>query len=70
MAFGFMHGGVNNQPNADVGPSRVIRALAPRHMAPRHGADDQKISVRHMMTAAAAMIAVATQPMSLKPSWM
>ena len=29
MAFGFMHGGVNNQPNADAGPSRVIRALAP-----------------------------------------
>ena len=65
MAFGFTHGGVNNQPNADAGASCVIRA-----MAPRHGSDDQKISVRHMMTAAAAMIAVATQPMSLRPSWM
>jgi hypothetical protein len=64
MAFGFTDGGVNNQPNADAGPSRVIRA-----MAPRHGSDDQKIMVTHMMTAAAAMIAVASQPMNLKPSW-
>ena len=62
MAFGFTHGGVNNQPNADAGASCVIRAMAPRH-------GYQKISVRHMMTAAAAMIAVASQPMNLKPSW-
>ena len=59
---------MGNELNGDRGtpPATTIRAMGPNRAG---WLGDQKIVVRHIMTAAAAMIAVATQPMSLKPSW-
>jgi hypothetical protein len=62
---------MSNELTADrEGRGHAIRAMVPNWMRARHGLDDQKIIVTHIMTAAAAMIAVASQPISLKPSWM
>jgi hypothetical protein len=67
-AFGFTYAWVSKQLIADGGALRP-RGPCDGSKLDRHGSDDQKIIVRHMMTAAAAMIAVASQPMNLKPSW-